>query len=428
MALSLTHQIELAAQQLVSSNTGPVTFNQTEVLINDADYDGNPTCTFVIVCNNLDTVARNVELVDTLSNVYATIQVPAGTGTATLSVLFKSLTFSLAAGLTTYKVKLPQTSSNTQITVYKAVIAINQTNATKTRLQFPMIGSNSNGVQNDYILRTNSTAFNQGASADNWRHFIKESSKYGATIVNWSLEACAAGTLGGDVGECRLRNISTGNGVAGALITNISGTSFKVYNVDFSNGAADFVDGDEHEVQIRRVSGSGNCEINRVALYIRITGLNKALVYLLLSYLRPNVASNITATNTRVHFRRNDFSTILTEKFEVDGDLDSGTQFDVILFNAGANDSGGSGSDVIGSNIVLNGARSNQRVTLPELNDARYMVKFVETGTSVVDLFFASLLIEVVSPQLSAGVHLVTLYVTDQSANESIVEVPVFVG
>src|SRR5574340_1036538 len=153
MPCTLEVPIEIIGHPIGSLSTGTLDPTRTAAGITSTDYDGSPTCYFDVVVINTDATAKDI-ILRAGGNTLSTISVPSGTSVPTR---FRSTSFSLAAGFNLYNIRLPQTTSDNQFKVLKAHFVIQQTNATKTRIQIPLAAKSHTTVEDRKSTRLNSS-------------------------------------------------------------------------------------------------------------------------------------------------------------------------------------------------------------------------------------------------------------------------------
>jgi len=351
--LNLEVPIEMVAHGSEAA-VGSGTNNQirTAILLDANDYDG-ATYYFEIVAKNIDSSAKSVYLRRTTSGAtnHATITVPAGTSVFTRYRVACSL--APIAGKNRYLVRHTKTTAADQLVVTAARVIVKQTNATKTRIQIPLVQKNHDlfATGSGRADTTTSSAYTQG-DAVKYSLWIKDSSQFadlsGATP--WTLEAVLDNDSPTATTYAALFNHDTGQQVAGAEIS-LYGDVIEVVDGSFSNAAANFTDGSKFELKIRSSSSGIKAHLGRASLYVSLTNLSKAEVLYRVSRKNTGTpAEDLVEQRTLL-----DTSLFTNPKvyFEASGYcLDNGER--LFLRDHGANVSGTGGSDVTGSGINFN--------------------------------------------------------------------------
>jgi len=357
-------------------------FNRTKVRLSDADYDGNPRWFFEIVAKNSSSTDKIITL-KTYSGPKAAITVPANT---TSPVRLRTAPFAPDRGWALYYLNLPATLSDYQLIVWSSRIIIQQTHATKTRIQIPLFGRPGDPHLYNWAI------YNEGPPA--WprvtslvhsgvweelghsRRWIKEANKYAdlAPGACWTFEAILQVTDEGKAPNyCTLWNETTNKQVASSEVSNTKSTYTLSY-ADFPDSAAEFIDGDEFGI---RTMGhvSNPPRVADARLYVRLTNLSKAQIIYTVGY-----EDTVYAKQERF----NDYSRVLIDVSKFSSprfyfeSFGSSTHDQHVLFlrDGGMNDSGAEGNDVLESGISF---MSNQMVRkrvgpIPLTGSRRYHV------------------------------------------------------
>lgn len=267
----------------ISSQTSTTTFRRSAVMLNEADYDGNTeSYAFEIVAKNLNpSQAYEVYLIDkTHSDVKATIPVPANTTEWTrLRTPFSSPP---APGVDVqYRMRLEGTASEDELRVSAARIIVLQMNATKTRIQIPLLNHGHVAVNNQTVAATDETSELTWNQSDPGRFSLwkKDSSAWGdmASGNAWTFEVVIRAQDGGTASAC-LYNTTVSREVSASVIDQTDG-DYGVLTVDFPTAATDFDDLHEFDVRHKISSSTYSSRIARACLYVRLTNLNKGEAY-----------------------------------------------------------------------------------------------------------------------------------------------------
>ncbi len=365
MGLDLEVPIELSMIPCGSLAARAQEFNRTKVRLNDADYDGSPAWYFEVIAKNTDSQDKTATL-KTDSGTKATITIPANT---TSPARYRTASFTPDNGWALYYLNLPDTKSDYQLIVWSSRIIIQQTRATKTRIQIPLLGRPGDPHHYNWAI------YNEGppvwprvtsmASSGVWeelghsRRWKKEANKYAdiAPGSAWTFEALLqVANEGKAPNYCTLWNETTNQQVASSEVANTNST-YTLHYADFPDNAAEFIDG--HEFGIRTMGHSSNPpRVADARLYVRLTNLSKAQIIYTVGY-----EDVIYAHQERF----NDYSRVLIDVskfsspmfyFESFGSSNH-DQYVLFLRDGGSNDSGTEGKDVPESGISF---ISNQMV------------------------------------------------------------------
>jgi hypothetical protein len=347
--------------------TGTNNHNRTLIFLDPADYDG-ATYYFEIVAKNVDSSAKSVYLRRTTNGAtnHATITVPAGTSVFTRYRV--ALSAAPLAGKNQYLVRLTKTTAVDQLIVSAARVIVQQTNATKTRIQIPLVQKSHNLSQNGAgrVDTTTSNVYTQGTD-NRYSLWIKDSSKYAdlSGSTPWTLEAVLDNLSSTATTYCALFNHDTGQQVTGAEAS-LYGDVIKVVDTSFADTAGNFTNGSKFELKIRSSVSGQRADLGRASLYVRLTNLSKAEVLYRVSHRNTGTAAEDIVeqrtlldtslfTNPEVYFEASGYC------------LDNGER--LFLRDHGANVSGTGGSDVTGSGINFNSG-TRTVVKTAEINPA----------------------------------------------------------
>lgn len=332
-------------------------FNRTKVRLNDADYDGSPAWYFEVIAKNTDT-REKIVILKTNSGTTATITVPANT---VFPMRFRTPPFTPESGWALYYLNLPATTSDYQLIVWSSRIIIQQTHATKTRIQIPLLGRPGDPHLYNWAIYNEGPPFwprvTSSVKSGVWeelghsRRWKKEGNKYAdlAPGACWTFEAILQVT---DEGKrpnyCTLWNETTNQQVALSEVSN-SKSTYTLHYADFPDSAAEFMDG--HEFGIRTKGYASNPpRVADARLYVRLTNLSKAQIIYTVGY-----EDMVYAKQERF----NDYSRILIDVSKFSSprfyfeSFGSSTNDQHVLFlrDSGMNDSGAEGNDVLESGI-----------------------------------------------------------------------------
>jgi hypothetical protein len=266
-------------------------FNRTKVRLNDADYDGNPLWFFEIVAKNSSSNDKIITL-KTDAGPKATITVPANTASP---VRFRTEPFLPERGWALYYLNLPITTSDFQLIVWTSRIIIQQTNATRTRIQIPLFGRPGNPHLYNWAI------YNEGppvwprvtslVSSGKWeelghsRRWKKEVDKYADLAPGpcWTFEALLqVASEGKQPNHCTLWNETTNQQVVASEVTNMKGT-YTLHYADFPDNAAEFTDGHEYGIRTKGY-GSNPPSVAEARLYVTLVNLSKVQIVYTVGY------------------------------------------------------------------------------------------------------------------------------------------------
>lgn len=266
-------------------------FNRTKVRLNDADYDGSPLWYFEIVAKNADHRDKVITL-KTDAGPKATITVPANTASP---IRFRTAAFLPDRGWALYYLNLPVTTSDFQLIVWTSRIIIQQTNATRTRIQIPLFGRHGNPHLYNWAI------YNEGppvwprvtsnVSSGHWeelghsRRWQKESNKYAEMAPGpcWTFEVLLqVAKEGRQPNSCTLWNETTNEQVAASEVSNARST-YTLHYADFPDNAAGFADGHEYGIRTKGYSSNPPC-VAEARLYLKLVNLSKVQILYTVGY------------------------------------------------------------------------------------------------------------------------------------------------
>jgi len=396
IVMTLEAPLELADHGF-NSATGAVTFSRLSIGLDTNDYDGATYQLEVIVTNTNVSTAYNIELIDENNTSVLTMNIPANTGVQRIRNNFTPTT-----GKHVYRPKTPATASANNLTIFAARIVMQQTSASKTRLQIPMLQGNSTGGSNldttsAAIDTTTSVSYTQ-ATPDLYSIWNYVASRYGDLVTEtpWELEAVLSATAG-NIAACALFDKTTGNQVAGTEVT-VTGTTITRVSVRFSASAANFTDLDSFELRIK--TNGGTAYIYRACLYVRLANLTASEVFWRVGKYSPAGTGGLNIWQQRVLLDTG-HSDPYTVYFETTGYCaDNADRF--FLVDDGNNDAGASGSDLTGGNVNYNSATKarTRSGSLTLTNPHRY---YVRRAASTANLAVASSWLVLRIPQVVEG-------------------------
>jgi fibronectin type 3 domain-containing protein len=397
--LRLQVPIELIDTRLGSSALEEVAFARSQTSLNTDFYDGVNSYELEIVARNLDGVARSVALIDSGDIELTSISVPPGTSDYTR---FK-MAFSPNMGDEVYRLKLDQTNSNLDLAVWAARILVNQENASKTRLYFPLLTTRQAPSQEDLESFIYSTAETGFQPLETSIPFERRASRL-FRIVDynaWELEALVSVT--GDVGGALVfRNTNTQVDVP-STYTRFESSHISMARIPFSEGINQFgatQEGHLYEVQLKceYQCHTGEASLYKSGLWVTLENLDKAEVVFRNAGARSSVTVSEAFAQERTLFNGSAFTSPEVHLTAVaQGAV--GFNGEVYLVEH-MDDSGGAGLvSVPGSGLVFNtGARQVQTTASPlALTESGRIITAVDPDSGEVD-FIGSLLKIQVNP------------------------------
>ena len=356
----------------ISSQTSTTTFRRSAVILNEADYDGDTeTYAFEIVAKNKNaSQAYAVYLLDkTYSEVKATILVPANTTDWTR--LRTPFTSPPAAGADVqYRMRLEGTVSEDQLKVSTARMVVLQTNATKTRIQIPLLNHGHDNVSNKTNEPTDETFELTWSQSGPGRFSLwkKDSSAWGdmASGNAWTFEVVIKAQDGGTASAC-LYNTTLSRAVPASVIDQ-TGVNYGILTVGFPSTATDFDDLHEFDVRHKISSSAYSSRIARACLYVRLTDLKKGEVSWRFSR-KVSESGAHTQDKQRVWLDTNHYSNPevyheSTGYENAPGDLYTG------IWDGGTSDGGTGGTELANAAINFDStSRARQRTTTNLMGD-----------------------------------------------------------
>jgi hypothetical protein len=360
--LNLFVPIELTDNGLISpfSPTG-ATFNRTRTSLNTTDYDGTVTYKFEIVGQNIDTVYRNVQLVNSSDTVMATITVPAGT---TADKYF-STSFTPTAGANDYRLRL---DGNSALKVQAARIIVRQIGATKTKVFIPLYAFDPGGAT--AIDTTGNLTTSTDYEQTNSRYFtiwkyIAANQPDLATGTPYTFEVVMSQVSGGDGYASLFKD--DGTQITASEVTANTDTPTLVSR---SFASAEIADNDE--IQFKVKSSGGSARIHKAGLWIALESINKVEVYYRIGRSSYTPFTEVW-TLSRGFLSYTDMSNPV-HFFEACGAMTSTST--LALLDASSNSSGTFGTVVSGSSLNLSSRGRFRSGPLGLTNENYYLTKF----------------------------------------------------
>jgi hypothetical protein len=299
MGMNLEVPIELIdGPGLYSIDSGGTKiFRRCQTILNPADYDGATYYFEILGFNGHASTDYDVTLYNyTTSQTITTITVPHSDSDP---VRLRSSAFTPTVGSNAYTVSIPATAANSNLHVYAARIVVVQVNATKTRIQIPLINSKydaegyGDATDTSYLDQTTSLTYMQ-TGVDAYRTYLKDSTAFAdlSGDTPWTFEAILGRYFGSESSYCTLWNTTDNLQVtASELLTAVGAPEVPtLLSVDFANDATNFSDGDNFEVKIKKGEGYGQCSIFGARLYVKLENLQTAEVHWRICKETPAIA------------------------------------------------------------------------------------------------------------------------------------------
>jgi hypothetical protein len=368
----------------LASNTTAITFARTRTTLNTNDYvaDSN-TYIFEIVANNTNTTtAYNVSLYDSANIEVAVITVPAGSTTMRRF----NVIFTPNDGLDNYRVRLPGTTTASQLRVHSGKIIVEQVAAVETKIYIPLLSGDVTGESNvdttSSVSSTTSASFTQPTVSNyiTWQRNDAVFDAIPATGNSWTLETVmsTSGTAG--TASAALFNKTTGTQITAATTTITGTTAVSLVQANFASNATNFTNTNNIEVRIRSSSTSFTTRLFKAGLWIKLKYLKKAEIFFRLANRRSGTSSTAIADGR--FFYDAGAWTNPTAFFQTNA---SGTG-SVALMDHNTNDFGTTSPvAVTNGTITTTGTYSVQRSVALTLTDQdRYFVQHTRSGGTVV--------------------------------------------
>lgn len=339
----------------VSSNiTNPVTKDETRLPIDTSYYDGSPTYTWSFVCANADTSARTIYLVDASGATIASQSVPAG------QAAYRRYEISFTPNSNdNYRLKFDGTTVANQLKAYDSYIYITQTNATKTRIQIPLVCSGNGASSGSNIDQTTSITYTQ-ITPLNYGYWHRDDAAWG-TIPSggYAFEAVMVIGNGTYTAYVSLFNVTDGTQVTASEVTYTGGTAKTLVTSAGFDSGGNFLDNKDYEVRIKTSNAAASVQMYRACLYITLNPIVKGEVYY-------RVGHSVTAASSSAYGPQkqkidiDSFSSPVayheaTLYYSVSGTMDAG------LGDTGTSDTSDSMSVVTGSTLTPTATKALQR-------------------------------------------------------------------
>ncbi len=373
----------------VSSKPSPQIFHSTRTSLDPSDYDGTVRYFFEITATNGSLTTYPVELVNTGNIAVASLGIPS----LSLSPVRHRVEFTPNVGASTYRIKLPATSSANTLKVFLARILVQQTSATKTKVFIPLLSSNYQSTTNNDKLAgslytsANYQPANQNANRALWG---KNSSNWStlATASPFTLEAVLYNNNTPGTSKVALFDKSAGLIVADSEISSSGVSDPTLFTKSFSDSATNFTN--LHDFELRGQDGNSNLRVARAGLWVKLESLFKGEV----SYLATrSFSSDGVAGYQRALIDTSLFSNP-SVLLEASGYREFSSPHLVELRNHGVNDTASGGTSAInGSMITLDADGNSNEISRARsaalsgiTSGDRYLVQSTHDGVTTLGL------------------------------------------
>jgi hypothetical protein len=332
-------------------------------------YDGVVNYEFEVVAINFDSVARSISVLDSSNTSVGSLTVPPGL----LNPTRIKVSFSPNLGADVYRLSLEQTTSLGDLILSSAKLLVNQVGATKTRLYFPLLSSESNPSALDETVsayETSADFYVQNPSAFPYERNTSVLERI-ADFNAWAIEAIVS-TSGSAEGIFSLNNIDTG------LDVQMTETRFVQNNpvlavVPLDEGAGNFSTANEGDQYVLNLKCENNCEtgvvrIHKAGLWVELENLAKARVVNRIHSNRGLQSSSVDLFEDRVFYEASRYTNpkVYFQTYVEDDEFSDGS---IELVNH-SDDSGDlSLSPVVGSSLFVdnNGSSllTSSQITIP---------------------------------------------------------------
>gem|GEM_PF-2790267 len=369
--------VELTDTAVYSQNVSVNTMERTRTGFDTDYYDGVTGYELEIVAYNNDSVSRNVNLVDNSGASVGSVTVPTGLmGPTRIKVVVTP-----NSGADIYRLSLDQTTSNFDLLVYSAKLLVNQVDATKTRLYFPLLSAEVNPSEQDEEISVFET--NLETYLDNPHIFpferktasLEQIVEYNA----WTLEAVVSST-GLAEGAFVLNNMNTSIDVE-MTETRFGSLAPVLATVPIDDGVNGFDGGSEGNLYRLNLKCEYNCStglvrLHKAGLWVELENLAKARVVNKIHSNRGLQPFITDLTDERILFDVTRYSSpkVYFQAYVQEDEFSDGT---IELITSGT-DSGALGlNPVPGSSLFINNdgpaLMTSPQITLP--SGQRVMVK-----------------------------------------------------
>lgn len=339
VTLDLEIPIEMFDRPLASQTTD-TNFKRAQSSVNIDAYDGTVTVKLEAVVSSTDTSDRLLRLVDSSNGVLGSILIPQ----SSVSTRIEG-TLSLNSGLDWYSLEIEGSTNTGDIVVHSARLLIQQSSATKTRIQLPLLNSSSGPSNEDFLGATLSTNQSTPLQNSDFTPIKKNSDSYSELLAlsPWELEALVATDL--DVeGSLYLVN-NTESQTVSQTFTEFSGNSVTQILTPFEDSADFFDQSYDDDLFSLSMNCSLNCDwgdahLYKANLWVSIENMTKARLY-----KRLVTGGTLNSGSTQLDSNRSlvDLTFFSNPIAYLEAFASGINGLNVYLTDAGTNDSGNSG-------------------------------------------------------------------------------------
>jgi hypothetical protein len=277
----------------------------------------------------------------------------------------RSESWTPGSGKREYRVKVGPSGGEGDVTVHSARIIVEQHNATKTRIQIPLVQRSFNASAGTGGNVDSTVFIDYDYEMENpqyYSYWRKNTSVFAdlASTNPWTLEGVIDSTVGNEYYTTVGLLDATTNGVVAEIATNSTNPDLK--ETSFPNDAANFTEGRDFRIKMKTTPYGAIAELRSAArLYVRLENLRKAEVYYRVArYFADGTGAKI-ADEQRVLLDKTKFSNPAIF-FEASGYCADTNNAHLFLADDGINDYGTSGSNIAESGINFSsGTKAIQR-------------------------------------------------------------------
>ncbi|MCB9025289.1 MAG: hypothetical protein H6625_03155 [Bdellovibrionaceae bacterium] len=394
--LDLQVPIEMIDTRLASSSSGSIAFERTQTSLNTQDYDGVTSYQFEVIGKNSDSNPVQVFIVDEGGIEIGSVTLPANT----IDFTRISAVFTPNVGANRYRVKVGVTTVNSQLQVVAARVLVNQSNATKTKLYFPLLSVSQIPSSNDLNISALTTSNNIYETPKSSLLFLREVNDLKKLIDYnaWELEALVSASNSAE-GSISLINKNSGLPVWGSE-TRFNQSAISMASVPIDEGVNQFGlvnEGDSYEINLKCEynCGLGDVSIYKAGLWVKLENLSKTISFYRNASMQEALGSNSILASDRNLIDVGNFTSPIVY-FQATVTDDFGSSADVNLLYHG-NESGEAGvSSVVGSTISFNNEMKTtirNSTPLNLISGQRFVTEVLPSG-GIVDLLSSAIVIK----------------------------------
>lgn len=308
--LSFQTSIEMTDSPIASDQLGDAVFYRTQTSFSPDDYDGVDSIQLELVANNSDTVDRVVVLLDSSDNVLGSVNIPSGTNQRTL---FISGDLTLNSEADIYRLGIERSTFDGQVQVLNAKLNINQVGASKTKIYYPLLGSNRPPSKFDgeiFIQSTNQENYIDLTTANS---FIREAEKLNKIVDYnaWEIETVVS-TDGGAEGALIFEN-RTQSEMIPTTETVFTGAPLQLAKTYIDEGVEHFStenEGDIYKLKMKcyRFCSSGSVNIYKAGVWVKLQNLNKLRLHKRVTSYHDLISSDTIYSESRIDLNPDNFS------------------------------------------------------------------------------------------------------------------------